>query len=48
MIKARLIWAKNKKKLGNNKDRKKEFKQARNRYYWIIKKTKRDYWQDFL
>ena len=45
---ARLTWAKNKRRLGRNEDLKEEFKYARNQYYWIIRKAKRECWQDFL
>ena len=48
VAKARLTWAKNKKKLGRNKDLKEEFKQARNWYYRTIRKAKRKCWQKFL
>ena len=49
MNKTRLTWAKDKRRLGRNKDLKKEFtNQAQNRYYWTIRKTKRECWQKFL
>ena len=45
---ARLIWAKDKRRLGRNEDLKEEFKQARNWYYQTIRKAKRECWQNFL
>ena len=48
VTKARLTWAKDKKKLSRNKDLKKEFKQAQNLYYRIIRKAKQECWQNFL
>ena len=48
VAKARSTWAKDKKRLGRDEDLKEEFKQARNRYFRIIKKAKRECWQKFL
>lgn len=45
---ARSSWAKAKKKLGGDKIRKQELKQARNSYYQTIRKAKRLSWQNFL
>ena len=45
---ARLLWAKDKRRLGQNEDLKEELKQAQNRYFRTIKKAKRECWQKFL
>ena len=45
---ARSTWAKDKKRFGRDEDQKEEFKQARNWYFRIIKKAKRECWQKFL
>ena len=45
---ARLIWAKDKRRLSRREDLKEELKQARNQYYRVIRKAKRVCWQNFL
>lgn len=45
---ARKRWAKDKRELSRDDDRKQELKQARNSYYRTIRKAKRLCWQNFL
>lgn len=45
---ARRVWAKEKKKWEKVTPDAAKFKQARNLFYRIIRKTKREYWQRFL
>ena len=45
---ARRLWAKDKRKLSGDENRKQELKQARNSYYRTIRKAKRLCWQNFL
>lgn len=45
---AKKRWAKDKRELSRDENRKQELKQARNSYYRTIRKAKRLCWQNFL
>ncbi len=45
---ARKIWAKEKKKWGHTSPDRERLKKARNAFYRLIRKTKRECWQNFL
>ncbi len=48
VAKARKIWAKEKKVWGQVTPNREKLKQARNAFYHIVRKAKRECWQDFL
>ena len=48
MAQARKIWIKEKKMLGQTTLDRKKLKQARNIYYRVVRKAKRECWQNFL
>ena len=48
MAQARKIWAKEKKMWGQTTLDREKLKQARNAYYRIVRKAKRECWQNFL
>ncbi len=48
VVQAKKTWAKEKKRLSDNSGTTEERKKARNAYYHIIRKAKRECWQNFL